>query len=56
MQKNTANKTPVAAGQAQEDNDQRSQKVSQKSKENTAKNQGEKGESKFKKILGYFFE
>ncbi|MBR8644941.1 hypothetical protein KEH51_13025 [[Brevibacterium] frigoritolerans] len=36
--KNTANKTPVAAGQAQEDNDQRSQKVSQKNKENTAKN------------------
>ncbi|GAB6258854.1 cell division protein FtsA [Peribacillus simplex] len=56
MQKNTANKTPVAAGQAQEDNDQRSQKVSQKNKENTAKKQGEKGESKFKKILGYFFE
>ncbi|MDM5213470.1 cell division protein FtsA [Peribacillus sp. NJ4] len=56
MQKNTANKTPVAAGQAHEDNDQRSQKVSQKSKENTAKKQGEKGESKFKKILGYFFE
>ncbi|WHY58147.1 cell division protein FtsA [Peribacillus simplex] len=56
MQKNTANKTPVAAGPAQEDNDQRSQKVSQKNKENTAKKQGEKGESKFKKILGYFFE
>ncbi|PJN87064.1 cell division protein FtsA [Bacillus sp. mrc49] len=57
MQKNTAHKTPVAAGQTQEENDQRSQKVSQKNKENVpAKKQGEKGESKFKKILGYFFE
>ncbi|MFJ7638687.1 cell division protein FtsA [Peribacillus sp. NPDC097264] len=56
MQKNTTNKTPVPAGQAQENNDQRSQKSSQKHKENTAKKQGEKGESKFKKILGYFFE
>ncbi|WP_285766521.1 cell division protein FtsA [Peribacillus sp. SI8-4] len=57
MQKNTANKTPVAVGQTQEENDQRSQKVSQKNKESIpAKKQGEKGESKFKKILGYFFE
>ncbi|AOH54201.1 cell division protein FtsA [Peribacillus muralis] len=57
MQKNTAKKTPVAAGQTQEENDQRSQKVSQKNKENIpVKKQGEKGESKFKKILGYFFE
>lgn len=56
MQKNTANKTPVTAGQAQENNDQRSQSSSQKHKESPAKKQGEKGESKFKKILGYFFE
>ncbi|MFJ7747182.1 cell division protein FtsA [Peribacillus sp. NPDC097295] len=56
MQKNTTNKTPVTAGQVTENNDQRSQKSSQKHKETTAKKQGEKGESKFKKILGYFFE
>ena len=56
MQKNNTNKTPVAAGQAQENADQRSQKPSPKQKEAMAKKQGEKGESKFKKILGYFFE
>ncbi|MFD0049221.1 cell division protein FtsA [Actinomycetes bacterium NPDC127524] len=57
MQKNTS-KTPVAAGGAvYEKNEARPQKQQpQPPKERTEKKQAEKGESKFKKILGYFFE
>lgn len=54
---NSHTKTPVAAGSVKEKNEQRStQKQNQQVKERSEKKQVEKGESKFKKIMGYFFE
>ncbi|MBA9024956.1 cell division protein FtsA [Peribacillus huizhouensis] len=54
IQKN--NEAPVAAGSAYENREQ-SQKMQQpQPKERVEKPRAEKGESKFKKILGYFFE
>ncbi|MFJ5622200.1 cell division protein FtsA [Peribacillus loiseleuriae] len=54
IQKN--NKAPVAAGSAYENRDQSPQKQQPQPKERVEKPRAEKGESKFKKILGYFFE
>ena len=53
MHKQSVSQKPVASGQIQESFESREPKQTQKPKEATAKKQGE---SKFKKILGYFFE
>ncbi|RID87257.1 cell division protein FtsA [Peribacillus asahii] len=53
MQKNTATKTPDVAMPTQEQNEPRKPRQTQQPQEAPAKKQGE---SKFKKILGYFFE
>ncbi len=53
MHKQSVEQTPVASGPIQESYESRKPKQTQKPKEETTKKQGE---SKFKKILGYFFE
>lgn len=53
MKKNNASQTPVVSGSIQDSYESRKPKQTQKPKEAATKNQGE---SKFKKIIGYFFE
>lgn len=48
--------SPVAAGATHDKNESRNQKPASQSKERPEKKQADKGESKFKKIIGYFFE
>ena len=49
-------KSPVAAGSVKEKPEQRTPKAAPQQTERTEKKQAEKGDSKFKKILGYFFD
>jgi cell division protein FtsA len=54
--KKSNKRLPVNAGTAYENNESRSQKQNAQTKERSEKKHADKGESKFKKILGYFFE
>jgi cell division protein FtsA len=53
IKKHNATQAPVASGPIQDSYESRNPKQTQKLEEATTKKQGE---SKFKKILGYFFE
>jgi cell division protein FtsA len=52
----SVSQVPAAATAGYGKSESRTPKQSQQTKERTEKSQAEKGESKFKKILGYFFE
>jgi cell division protein FtsA len=54
--KKSNTRSPVTTGTAYENNESRSQKQNTQTKERSEKKHADKGESKFKKILGYFFE